>query len=110
METPKYLNKRLYTDIAPFEVLRQISSTKLLVRSMKVELEEDSKKKLNDSFTPGGFVGHFDNSLQEWIITPDPSATPFEVRKRKDGFYYLSKGCLPFVPSDHPVFFHDYNF
>lgn len=110
METPKYLNKRFYTDIKPFEVLRQISATKLLVRSMKVKLEEDSKKKLNDSFTPGGFVGHFDNSLQEWIITPDPSATPFEVRRRKDGFYYLSKGCLPFVPSDHPVFFHDYNF
>lgn len=110
METPKYINQWLYTDVRPFEVLRQISATKLLVRRMKAELEEESRKKLNDSFIQGGFAGHFDNSLQEWIITPDPSATPFEVRRRKDGFYYQAGDCLPFKPSDRPVYIYDYNF
>lgn len=110
METPKYVNQRLYTDVRPFEVLQQISATKILVRSMKVELEEESKKNLSDSFIPGGFVGHFDNSLQKWIITPNPAATPFVVRRRKDGLYYQAGGCLPFKPSDRPVYIYDYNF
>lgn len=110
METPKYLNRRLYTDIKPFEVLSQISATKLLIRDMKYEMEAEAEKKLRDSFIPGGFTGHFDNSLQKWNITPDEDATPFVVRKRRDGLYYMAGDCFPFIPAEEPVYYYDYNF
>jgi hypothetical protein len=77
---------------------------------MNSEMEETAAKKLEESFRQGGFAGHFDNSLQEWIITPDPLAAPFVVRKRKDGLYYQSGDYFPYKPAGQPVYFYDYNF
>lgn len=105
-----YCNRYLYTDIEPFEVVEVISDKRLRIRAMEAVVTTESMKALMESFTPGGFLGHFDNSLQEWNYTSNLDGEVYEVRQRKDGKFYAPKSDVPFIISDHPIKHHDYNF
>jgi hypothetical protein len=105
-----YCNKHLYSDIQPYEVIEIVSDTWLKLRSMNYVQTDASVERLRESFTPGGFCGHFDNSVQEWICTPDPNGIVVEVRRRKDGHFYEVGGSIPYVISDQPRRYRDFNF
>ena len=105
-----YCNRHLYSDIQPYEVIEVLSDTRLKLRSMNYIQTEGSVERLRKSFEPGGYVGHFDNSVQEWICTPDEKGIVVEVRQRKDGHFYEVGDSIPYVISDKPVRFRDFNF
>lgn len=107
----RYCNQHFYTDVEPWEVIADKSDKCLLIRKMKAELKDDAAKKLNDSFIPGGFFGHTNNSLQEWNIISDENGEVREVRLHKDGCYHLNgdKGTR-FRLSLEPRKYYDYNF
>lgn len=104
----KYANAHGYTDITPYEVVRRISDKTIEVREMDCERTDESKKAMADSFVPGGFVGHFDNDLQEWAIKSNESNPIIRARRHMDGCYY--GGGKKFRLSDEPRKFYDYNF
>lgn len=105
-----YCNRHLYTDIQPYEVIEILSDTRLKLRSMSYVQTNGSVERLKKSFEPGGFIGHFDNSVQEWICTPDPKGTIVEVRQRKDGHFYETGDSIPYVLCDKPRRYKDFNF
>ena len=106
--TQKYVNCYGYTDITPYEVVRVISEKTIEVREMDCKLTEASKQAMQESFVPGGFCGHTDNSLQDWIIASNPNHAVIRLYLHKDGCYYgfSGKGRL----SDFPIKHYDYNF
>ena len=110
-EIKKFANQYFFTDVEPYEVLKQLSKNVILVRKLKCTLKEEADKKLRDSFVPGGFVGHFNNGAQEWDYSSDENATPIKIRLHKDGKYYLpnTRGTY-FRLSDKPYKWYDYNF
>lgn len=105
-----YCNRHLYSDIQPYEVIGITSDTKLRLRSMNAVQTEESVKRLKESFSPGGFLGHFDNDEQEWVCTSDDKGIIVDVRRRKDGHFYEVNDSIPYVLSDKPVKFKDFNF
>ena len=108
---PIYANQAFYTDWEPWEVIEIKTDRKLVVRKMIAEPEPEAKKKLHDSFVPGGFCGHFDNDLQEWVYKSDENGEIAEVRLHKDGAYHLagSEGTRFYLDTE-PYKFFDYNF
>lgn len=105
-----YCNRHLYTDIQPYEVIEVISDTRLKLRSMNYVQTNGSVERLRESFEPGGFLGHFDNSVQEWICTSDPKGIVVEVRLRRDGCFYEVNGGIPYILCDKPKRYRDFNF
>lgn len=107
--TEKYANMILYTDIIPFEVIRQITDKMIEVREMDAEITEESKKDLAESFRPGGFIGHTNNSLQKYNYTSNAENPIITIRKHKDGRWYAKDGSR-YVLRDAPEKIYDYNF
>lgn len=105
-----YCNRHLYSDIQPYEVIEVLSDTRLRLRSMNYTMDSGCMKRLNESFKPGGFMGNFDNSVQEWVCSSDETGIVIEVRKHKDGHFYEANNCIPYVLSDKPRRFRDFNF
>lgn len=105
-----YCNRHLYSDVQPYEVIEVISDTRLKLRSMNAVQTEESVKRLKESFSPGGFLGHFDNDEQEWVCTSDDKGIIVDVRRRKDGHFYEVNDSIPYVLSVKPVKFKDFNF
>lgn len=105
----KYANLVMYSDIKPFEVIEERTPNLYLIREMDAVITDESRKRLNESFSPGGFCGHFDNDLQEWNITSNEEYPIFKIRRHKDGFYYSALG-EKFRINSKPVKFYDYNF
>lgn len=105
-----YCNRYLYTDIQPYEVLKVVSDTRMWLRSMNAVQTNGSVERLRESFSPGGYIGHFDNSVQEWICTPDENGHLVKVRLHKDGRFYEAGGAIPFILSDKPIKYRDFNF
>lgn len=106
-----YANQFFYSDVEPWEVLEIKTDRCIVVREMKAEITAEGRKKLQESFVPGGFIGHFDNDAQEWKITPDPDGCVATIRRHKDGGFYLpgSRGTF-FKLSTKPFKKYDYNF
>ncbi|MCE5204733.1 MAG: hypothetical protein LLF80_01315 [Porphyromonadaceae bacterium] len=107
--TEKYANQMLYTDIHPFEVIRQRTDNTIEVREMDAEITEESKKDLAASFRPGGFLGHTNNSLQKWSYSSNAENPIITIRKHKDGRWYAKDGSR-YVLRNAPEKFYDYNF
>lgn len=105
-----YCNCHLYSDINPYEVIEVISDNSLKLRSMSSVQTAESVERLRESFIPGGFCGNFDNLVQEWICTPDRNGIVVTVHKRKDGHFYETGGSTPYVLSDKPKRYRDFNF
>lgn len=104
-----YLNEILYSDINPYEVVEMITPNKWVIRKLDTTLKSEAKKKIQDSFCPGGFVGHVDNDCQEWDISVNennPLITVFRGRKNK----HFKIGSMPMSMSHSPIKIYDFNF
>jgi hypothetical protein len=93
----------MYSDIKPFEVIKEISPKTIEIRAMKAK-ELPWKK----DFRVGGFCGTMVNQQdQEWEITSDETAPIIRARLGKRGW----KSDLGIhILSDKPIYFYDYNF
>lgn len=101
----KYANHHGYTDINPFEVIREISDKTLEVRKMDAIKDESVKLE----FIPGGFCAHCKNQReQKWFISPNESGKVFRIRLGKLG--WKDAEGRRFILSDKPIKFYDYNF
>ena len=104
-----YLNEILYSDVNPYEVVEMITPNKWIVRELDATLKPEAKKDIQDSFCPGGFVGHVDNGYQEWDIRvneKNPLITVFRGRKNK----YFKIGGMPMSMTLSPIKIYDFNF
>ena len=104
-----YLNEILYSDINPYEVVEMITPNKWVIRKLDTTLKSEAKKKIQDSFCPGGFVGNVDNDCQEWDISVNennPLITVFRGRKNK----HFKIGSMPMSMSHSPIKIYDFNF
>lgn len=104
-----YLNEILHSDINPYEVVEMITPNKWLIRKLDTNLKSEAKKKIQDSFCPGGFAGHVDNDCQEWDISVNennPLITVFRGRKNK----HFKIGSISMSMSHSPIKIYDFNF
>lgn len=104
-----YLNEILHSDINPYEVVEMITPNKWLIRKLDTTLKSEARKKMQDSFCPGGFAGHVDNDCQEWEISVNennPLITVFRGRKNK----HFKIGSMPMSMSHSPIKIYDFNF
>ena len=104
-----YLNEILYSDVNPYEVVEMITPNKWVVRALDATLKPEAKKDIQDSFCPGGFVGHVDNGYQEWDIRvneKNPLITVFRGRKTR----YFKIGGMPMSMTLSPIKIYDFNF
>ena len=100
----QYANHYGYSDVTPFEVIRQVSEKCYEIREMKAEKDPSVVTK----FDIGGFCAHSDNA-QKWIITSDETAQIIRIRaNKKKGF--ADKHGRRFGLADEPTYFYDYNF
>ena len=107
--TQKYVNRVMFSDIDPFEIVRVISERTLEVRRMNATLTEISANAIREGMAVGGFAAHLPEDVkQEYVYTSDVNAPTFKIYRRKDGRYY--NGCLKYVLSDSPYKNYDYNF
>ena len=101
-----YFNHCGFSDVEPYEVIKEVSSKTVIIRKMKCELL--NKDKLN--WETGGFSAICTNqSDQDWKISSDPSSTPFRIRLHKDGTWKDPYGDT-YIKSTKPVKFYDFNF
>ena len=122
-ENFKYVNKMMYSDVVPFEVVERKSERKIIIREMKCERAPSFKPE----FVAGGCSAHCTNQAQQkWIIKSDEEARLVTITKRKDGDWYeVGDKYTPFMfgkwvrdpesPSfkklvDEPMKKYDYNF
>lgn len=105
----KYANHIAYSDINPFEVIDDSLSNLYVIREMKSVETKESVEKRKASFVPCGFIGRFDNRLQEWNITPDENGSIVVIRKHKDGRWYDTSNNV-YAICERPIKFYDFNF
>ena len=105
-----YATQWIGSDAHAYEVIEVKNDKLMTVRRMKATIKESAKKALQDSFTPGGFCGHFDNELQEWDYATDESNPIETIRKREDGRWYTPGSCCHFSIMAEPYERYDYNF
>lgn len=104
----RFANYYSYTDINPYEIVEWVSPLTIRVREMDATETEESKKARHESFVPGGFCGHTDNSVQDWEIQSNNSNPVLTLRKHKDGNWY---SCgRRFRLNSKPIMHYDFNF
>lgn len=108
----KFFNEHLFSDVHAYACVEEITPRMVKVVRLNAEVTEESKKKLRESFIPGGFCGHTDNSLQEWKYEmPEDFEKAFVIRLHKDGGWYpAGQHSCPYFLSDAPHEHYDYNF
>ncbi len=100
----EYANRRLYTDIIPYEVVATSQSGKQkTIREMNVRLIQAP------SAVAGGFLAHSANSEQEWEITPNETACTHTIRLNRRGQWRSASGDT-FSLGSEPIKFYDRNF
>lgn len=106
-----YMSEYLYSDRYAYEVVEVYSWDKMAVRRLKATEVQEARNARIESFIPGGFVGTFDNSLQEWNFESDEMNPILIVRRHKDGAFYRSntRTCR-FIPQVEPYEYYDFNF
>ena len=105
----KYATLHLYSDSHAYEIIEEKSDTTIIVRQMKATIKPEAMVALRKSFVAGGFMGHTDNSLQEWDYESDESYGLETIRKHKDGKWY-GYGGRRFTIEAQPREVFDYNF
>lgn len=104
-----YLNEILYSDVSPYEVVEMITPNKWVVRALDTSLKSDARKNIQDSFCPGGFVGHVDNDYQEWDIYVNEKNPLITVHRGKKNRYFKIGG-IPMSMTLNPIKIYDFNF
>jgi hypothetical protein len=104
MTENKYANKYLHSDVEPYEVVRRVSEKCLEVREMTATLVNPAPM-----VAPGGFLGHFDNSKQQWTIESNLEGETRKIRLGKNGDWKDAFGNR-YLLSDAPRKIYDWNF
>lgn len=108
---PLYANEVMYSDIRPYEVIEMKTDKTWVIRAMTATIKKEAQEALRNSFVPGGFCGHLDNSKQEWDIISDENGVILTIRfhnsKTSRGWF---NGRQYFSVNTHPIMFYDYNF
>jgi len=103
---PLYLNRHLWSDVQPFEVVRVISEKTVEIRQMRSTIDPAWKMES----TAGGFCRHVSNQdSQRWIIESDPTAPVLRARLTKSGLWSV-RGEARYVANTKPEAFYDFNF
>ena len=103
----KYANYCGYSDVRPFEVIREVSEKCMEIRAMDSERNPEWKPE----FHAGGFAGNCANQdEQEWIISSNEEREVVRIRYSKAKRQWQDKHGRRFRIQDRPVRFHDYNF
>ena len=112
----QYANRLGYSDVEPFEVLREVKPGVVEIRAMKAKAAHKHK---DLAFQPGGFFGHCaSQENQRWEIKPDAEAPVIVARLckakasaygRRPGYYYDRHGNR-YQPAEQPCKFYDFNF
>ncbi len=106
-----YMTEYLFSDAHAYEVVEVYSIDKMDVRRLKAIEKPEAREARMASFIPGGFVGNFDNSLQEWMFEVNEKEPIITVRRHKDGnFYRAGTRTCHFVPHSEPYEWYDFNF
>jgi hypothetical protein len=95
----KYCNRKIGSDVKPYEVVRVISKRKVAIREMEATLINAP------SSVVGGFLAHYENDEQKWEIKSKPDNKEEIITLVKAGWGYGQ-----FRMSDKPSYFYDYNF
>jgi hypothetical protein len=102
----RYMNQHGYSDVFPFEVVREVSPKCVEVRPMDYQMDPAFEPQI----VLGGFLGHcVNNNEQRYFYAPRPDQASVYVRLRKDGRWYDRDGQR-YVPADEPRRFYDFNF
>ena len=103
--TAKYANQVGYSDVNPYEVIRECTSRKIIVRRMSTNLITPAKM-----LGLGGFSAVFDNSTQKWECVSNKNYPEIAIRfsKKRNGWY--DKFNNKYSLNDVPVKIYDYNF
>lgn len=104
MTVKQYANHMGYSDVTPFEVIRQVTPKTIEIRRMDAVQDMSVKP----TFHIGGFSAHSDNA-QKWIITSNEEYGIFRIRLHADGRWFDKHGHR-YQLSDTPRKFYDYNF
>ena len=101
----QYANHIGYSDVNPFEIIRQISDKTIEIRAMNAERDPNWKP----DFVPGGFCGTVVNQRdQSWIISSSADSPVVRIRLGKQG--WKDANGRRFQLADQPRKFYDYNF
>ena len=103
----KYANYYGYSDITPYEIIKEISDKTIVIRAMKYILNPNFKCKT----VIGGFFGHTTNiDEQSYTYESDETRPTMRIRfsKAKNGWY--SACGQRHTLENEPVRFYDYNF
>ena len=94
----EYMNRHLYSDIIPFEVIKIAPSGKTIT------VREMDAKAVNhpDLISIGGFAA-------TWEITSNENHPSIKVRLHKDAQWRDADGNR-YVPSDRPIKYYDRSF
>lgn len=97
----KYISWVLYTDVLPFEVVRQVSPNVVEVRELNTK-----QTVFPQEFYAGGFSGHYaDNDNQKYEYFSDETAPIRRINLSKKGW-----GKGRWRMTDKPYKHYDYNF
>lgn len=108
---PLYVSRYLWSDVEAYEVIDMVTPTTWEVRELKATLTDKAGEELRESFVPGGFFGHYDNSKQDWEFESDTNNPVIRIRQHKDGYFYeAGASTIFFAVKDHPYKFYDHNF
>jgi len=101
-----YANRRLWTDVDPYEIVRVVSDRCLEVRAMETEPDLTWQREV----IPGGFTGHTTNNHeQRWVYRRCPEGQTLRIRKHKNGQWYDAHGDRYSIAAQ-PVKHYDFNF
>ena len=109
LQEKRYATEWLWSDAHAYEIIEEKSEKAIIVRRMKATIKKEAQEALRESFVPGGFCGHFENSLQEWDFESDETNGLVTIRKHKDGRWY-GNGGMHFTIESQPREVYDFNF
>ena len=101
-----------WSDAYPWEIIKVISSRKIILRRMKAERDPAWKPEM----IAGGFSGHcINNNSQRWIITSDQSGKIKVATLRKNNKWIwlgdpATGSCAKGLRLGEARYFYDYNF
>jgi len=104
VEERGYMNRKGYTDVEPYEIVRVVSPKCVEIRAMDTEfLNKDEMK-----FHAGGFSAHCSNNYSQKYSYKSNEQNPIKrIRLRKNGW---GNGHTKYNHSMKPCKFYDFNF
>ena len=103
----KFANNHGYSDVTPYEIVREVSTKTIEIRRMDSERDESFELK----FHVGGFSANCSNQNdQRWFITSNEENAVIRIRYSKANDVWQDASGSRYLLSEKPTKFYDYNF